>query len=159
MPSLVGQKAPAFKLDAMVNGDFKSVSLEDYKGKWLVAVFYPLDFTFVCPTEVTGMSDRLAEFQAAGAEVVAVSIDSKYSHKAWYEVPRNRGGIAGTKFPVLADINKTMARDYGVLLEGPGIALRATFLIDPDGVIQAEAVNNTAIGRDVDDILRTLLAA
>jgi alkyl hydroperoxide reductase subunit AhpC len=101
----------------------------------------------------------LSEFQAAGAEVVGVSIDSKFCHKAWMESPRNKGGIGGLNIPLLADINKTMSRDYGVLLEGPGIALRGTFIIDNDGVVQAEGVNNTAIGRDVDDILRTLNAA
>ena len=101
----------------------------------------------------------MSDFQAAGAEVVAVSVDSKFSHKAWMDVPRNKGGIQGVVYPVIADLNKTMSRDYGVLLEGPGIALRGTFFIDGDGVVQAEAVNNTAIGRDVDDILRTLSAS
>jgi len=91
--------------------------------------------------------------------VIGVSIDSKFSHKAWMESPRAKGGIGGLTIPLLADLNKTMSRDYGVLLEGPGIALRGTFFIDGDGVVQAEAVNNTAIGRDGDDILRTLLAA
>ena len=157
--TLVQKPAPDFKADAVVGKNFQSISLGDYKGKWLVLFFYPLDFTFVCPTEITGFGDKLGEFQSRGAEVLAVSIDSQYSHLAWYKTPRNQGGIAGSDYPILADVTKSIARDYGVLDEAKGIALRGVFLINPDGVVQSETVNFFNIGRNVDEILRTLDAA
>jgi len=159
MASLVGQPAPAFKGDAAFKGEFKSISLADYKGKWLIFFFYPLDFTFVCPTEVTSLSDQLEEFHQRGAEVLGCSVDSKFSHQAWLNQPRNQGGIQGTQYPILSDINKTIASDYGVLLEPAGIALRGLFLIDPDGVVQAAMVNNLPIGRSTAEVLRLLDAA
>lgn len=155
--TLVGYPAPSFDLDAVVDGHFKKLALKDYKGKWLVVFFYPLDFTFVCPTEILAFSDRIEEFQKLGAEVVGVSIDSKYTHLAWTEKSRSQGGISGLKYPLLADLNKQMARDYGVLNEG-GVALRGLFLIDPDGIIQHATINNLAVGRSVDETLRVLQA-
>jgi peroxiredoxin (alkyl hydroperoxide reductase subunit C) len=134
------------------------VKLEDYRGKWLVLLFYPLDFTFVCPTEVTGFSDRLEEFQALNAEVLAVSTDSVYSHKAWLETPREKNGVAGTKYPLASDITKEVSRNYGVLLENDGIALRGLFIIDPEGVLQYQVVHSLNIGRSVDEALRVLQA-
>ena len=160
MATLVGKPAPKFKSAAIVKGAIKpDVSLDDYKGKWVVLFFYPLDFTFVCPTEIIGFADRMADFTSRGAEVVGVSIDSQYSHLAWYNTPRNKGGIAGSDYPIVADVTKSIARDYGVLDEAKGIALRGVFLINPDGVIQSETVNFFNIGRNVDEILRTLDAA
>lgn len=160
MATLVGKAAPKFKTAAIVKGAIKSdVSLDDYKGKWVVLFFYPLDFTFVCPTEINGFADRISDFQSRGAEVVGVSIDSQYSHLAWYNTARNKGGIAGADYPILADVTKSISRDYGVLDEAKGIALRGVFLINPDGVVQSETVNFFNVGRNVDEILRTLDAA
>jgi len=154
MATLVGKKAPAFKAPAVVKGEIKEVSLDDYKGKWIVLFFYPLDFTFVCPTEITGFADRISEFQSRGAEVVGISIDSQYSHLAWYKTPRAQGGIAGTGYPVVADVTKAISRDYGVLDEAKGIALRGTFIIDPDGVVRSETVNFFNVGRNIDEAVR-----
>lgn len=159
MATLVGKPAPKYKAQAVVNGAIKEVSLDDNKGKWTLLFFYPLDFTFVCPTEIIGYGDKLAEFQKRGVEVVGCSIDSQYSHKAWVETPRNKGGIAGVTYPILADVTKSISRDYGVLDEAKGIALRGVFLINPEGVVQSETVNFFNVGRNVDEILRTLDAA
>ncbi len=157
MATLVGKKAPAFSLDAVVNGQFKTVSSDDLRGKWALVFFYPLDFTFVCPTEILAFSDRYEEFKKLNCEVVGVSVDSKFTHLAWTERPRNSGGIAGLKYALLADMNKTMAADFGVLAEG-GVALRGLFLIDPQGVVQHATINNLGVGRSVDEALRVLQA-
>ena len=156
MATLVGKPAPKFKTQAIVKGQIKEVSLDEYKGKWVVLFFYPLDFTFVCPTEITGFADRVGDFQSRGAEVIGVSIDSQYSHLAWYNTPRNKGGIAGTEYPVLADVTKQISRDYGVLMEDKGIALRGLFIINPDGVVVNETVNFLGVGRNVDETLRLI---
>ena len=156
MATLVGKPAPKFKTQAIVKGAIKEVSLDEYKGKWVVLFFYPLDFTFVCPTEITGFADRVADFQSRGAEVIGVSIDSQYSHLAWYNTPRNKGGIAGTDYPVLADVTKQISRDYGVLMEDKGIALRGLFIINPEGVVVNETVNFLGVGRSVDETLRLI---
>ena len=156
MATLVGKPAPKFKTQAIVKGQIKEVSLDEYKGKWVVLFFYPLDFTFVCPTEITGFADRVADFQSRGAEVIGVSIDSQYSHLAWYNTPRNKGGIAGTDYPVLADVTKQISRDYGVLMEDKGIALRGLFIINPEGTVVNETVNFLGVGRNVDETLRLI---
>lgn len=154
----VGQKAPEFKADASLgNDEFKTISLSDYKGKWLVLFFYPLDFTFVCPTEINAFSDDLEKFKKLGCEVIGCSVDSKFSHNAWTKVSRKEGGIQGLKYPILADINKTIANDYGVLLPG-GIALRGLFVIDPDGVLQYQVVNFLNFGRSTEETLRVIQA-
>jgi len=158
MATCVGQKAPDFELDAVQEGQFKTVKLSDYQGKWLVLFFYPLDFTFVCPTEILAFSDRLDEFHALGADVVGASIDSKFTHLAWTEKPREEGGIAGLRYPLIADMQKTLAQDFGVLSEG-GVALRGLFVIDPAGVVQHATINNLGIGSSVDETLRVLQAA
>jgi len=157
MSTLVGKKAPAFHADAVQDGAFRSVSLEDYKKKWLVLFFYPLDFTFVCPTEILAFSDRVNEFKKLGAEVVGVSVDSKYTHLAWTNTRRAEGGIEGLRYPLLADLNKKIAADYGVLTDD-GVALRGLFIIDPDGVVQQATVNNLPVGRSVDETLRLVQA-
>lgn len=157
MSVIVGKPAPDFKLDAVHNGAFKSISLADYKGKWLVLFFYPLDFTFVCPTEINAFSDRLDEFEAAGASVLGVSVDSKFTHLAWTEKSRQQGGIEGLRYPLLADLQKKMSLDYSVLTDG-GVSLRGLFIVDPQGVVQHSTVNNLAVGRSVDETLRVLKA-
>jgi alkyl hydroperoxide reductase subunit AhpC len=149
----IGHKAPDFKAQAYHNGDFRDISLSDLKGKWTVLFFYPLDFTFVCPTELRAFAAEYDRFKEAGAEVVAASVDSVYSHKAWFEAD-----LKDVKYPVLGDITKQIARDYGVLDEDAGVALRGTFIIDPEGVLQYAVVANLGLGRSTDETLRTLQA-
>ena len=156
----VGSPAPDFKMDSTRNMEKldQPVSLKDYRGKWLVMFFYPLDFTFVCPTEITAFSDANEKFRAAGAEILGVSTDSKFSHRAWIKTPRNQNGLGELNFPLAADYTKNVARDYGVLLEEPGIALRGLFIIDPQGVLQYSVTHNLNVGRSVDETLRVLQA-
>ncbi len=156
--SLVGQKAPEFTLDAVVNDDFAQVKLSDFKGRYVVLFFYPLDYTFVCPTEITAFADRYEEFKKLGAEVLAASVDSKFVHLAWQKTPRKQGGLGAVPFPHLSDLNKSLARDYGVLLEPAGVALRGLFVIDEEGVVQHATVNHLGVGRNVEETLRTLQA-
>jgi peroxiredoxin 2/4 len=158
MSQIVGRKAPEFALEGVLNGAFRSYRLSDYKGKWVVLFFYPLDFTFVCPTEILAFSDRLGEFRKLGAEVLGASVDSKFSHLAWTEKPREQGGIKGLAYPLLEDLRKELAAAYGVLDEAGAVALRGLFLIDPDGVVQHATVNNLGVGRSVDETLRVLQA-
>ena len=153
--SLVTKKAPEFKETAVLNREFVDVSLEDYKGKWLVLFFYPLDFTFVCPTEITALSDAIDEFKKRNCEVVGVSTDSKFSHLAWINTPREDGGLGDIAYPLIADFTKKISDDYGVLLE-PGMALRGTFIIDPEGNVQYELIHDLGIGRNVTEILRNV---
>ncbi|QQR81461.1 MAG: peroxiredoxin [Deltaproteobacteria bacterium] len=154
----VGQKAPDFKATAALgNDEFKPLSLADYKGKWLVLFFYPLDFTFVCPTEINAFSDEIEKFKGIGAEILGVSVDSQFSHNAWMKVARKEGGIEGLKYPLLADVSKTIAQDYGVLLPA-GIALRGLFVIDPEGVLQYQTVNFLNFGRSTEETLRVVQA-
>jgi peroxiredoxin (alkyl hydroperoxide reductase subunit C) len=158
MSRIVGKQAPQFETEAVQKGQFETIKLSDYQGRWIVLFFYPLDFTFVCPTEILAFSDRLEEFHSEDAEVLGASIDSKFTHLAWTQRPRKQGGIEGLQFPLLSDHNKRMASDYEVLSD-EGVALRGLFIIDPDGVIQHATVNNLGIGRSVDETLRVLQAA
>lgn len=153
--SLVTKKAPGFSEEAVVDSDFKKVHLDDYKGKWVVLFFYPLDFTFVCPTEITALSDSHDEFKKRNCEIVGVSTDSKFSHLAWINTPREDGGLGDINYPIIADFTKKISEDYGVLLPA-GMALRATFIIDPEGTIQFELIHDLGIGRNVKEILRNL---
>ncbi|MBI1909209.1 MAG: peroxiredoxin [Deltaproteobacteria bacterium] len=153
----VGQKAPEFTAEAVVGEEFKKISLADYKGKWVVLFFYPLDFTFVCPTEITSFSDSYESFRKLGCEVLACSVDSKFSHLAWTKTSRTDGGLGKINYPLLADINKKIAQDFGVLLPG-GVALRGLFLIDPEGTIQYAVVHNLGVGRSVEETLRVIQA-
>lgn len=153
----VGNKAPDFKGTAVVNKEFKEISLKDYKGKWLCLFFYPLDFTFVCPTEITAFSDRVEDFKKLGCEVVGSSIDSQFSHLAWINTSRDKGGLGDVRFPLLADVNKEAAKSYQVLNDG-GIALRGLFLISPEGNMEYQVVHNLGVGRSVDETLRVLEA-
>ncbi len=155
--ALVQKEAPGFTAQAvMEDGSFKEVSLSDYKGKYTVLFFYPLDFTFVCPTEIIALSERMAEFKQRGAHVLGISVDSHFSHLAWRNTPRDKGGIGEISFPLVSDLDKSISRKYGVLLETPGIALRGMFLIDKNGVLRSLTINDLPLGRNVDEILRVL---
>ncbi|XP_015236292.1 PREDICTED: thioredoxin-dependent peroxide reductase, mitochondrial [Cyprinodon variegatus] len=154
----VTQPAPDFKATAVHNGEFKDLSLADFKGKYLVLFFYPLDFTFVCPTEIISFSDKASEFHDINCEVVGVSVDSHFTHLAWINTPRKAGGLGHIHIPLLSDLNKQISRDYGVLLEGPGIALRGLFIIDPNGVVKHMSVNDLPVGRCVEETLRLVRA-
>ncbi len=150
----VYEKAPEFTAPAVTGkGEFTEVRLSALRGKWVVLFFYPLDFTFVCPTEILEFSKRSGEFERLGAQVVGCSIDSQYAHRAWIE-----HGLGELSIPLVADVTKRIARDYGALLEDKGIATRATYVIDPEGVVQYAAYHNTAIGRSVSETLRVLEA-
>ncbi|MBD2717563.1 peroxiredoxin [Synechococcus sp. FACHB-909] len=155
---LVGLEAPDFRATAVVDQEFREVSLRDYRGRDVVLFFYPLNFTFVCPTEITAFSDRHGEFARLGAAILAVSIDSPYSHLAWVQTERKSGGLGDVAYPLVSDLNKEIARAYHVLDEEAGTALRGLFLIDPDGVIRHSTVNDVAVGRSVDETLRVLQA-
>ncbi len=150
----VQKEAPAFTTQAVVDGEFKPVSLVDYKGKYVVLFFYPLDFTFVCPTEIIAFSDRVAEFQQRGVQVLGCSTDSRFSHKAWIDTPRTKGGLGELKYPLLEDLTKSIATNYGVLIETVGICLRGLFLIDKNQIVRHITINDGPLGRSVDEILR-----
>jgi peroxiredoxin (alkyl hydroperoxide reductase subunit C) len=156
----VGKPAPDFtmKTTADLAKLQSEASLSDYAGKWLVLFFYPLDFTFVCPTEITALSDRYSEFAEIGADILGVSTDSVYSHRAWINTPRDKNGLGELKFPLASDNTHTVSADYGVLIEEEGIALRGLFIIDPNGILQYAVINNLNIGRSVDETLRVLEA-
>ena len=155
MPALVQKDAPEFSATAVVNGEFKPVKLSDYRGKYVLFFFYPLDFTFVCPTEIIAFSDRIADFEKRNCQVIGCSIDSHFSHLAWVNTPRNKGGLGDLKYPLVADLTKSIAADYGVLLEG-GMALRGLFLIDQKGILRHVTINDLPLGRSVDEAIRVL---
>jgi alkyl hydroperoxide reductase subunit AhpC len=139
----------------VVGEEFKQIKLSDYRGKYVVLYFYPLDFTYVCPTEIVAFSDRIEEFQRRNCQVLACSVDSHYTHLAWKKTPREQGGLGPIDYPILSDLSKSISRDYGVLLPG-GVALRGLFLIDKEGIIRSVIINDLPIGRSVDEVLRTL---
>ena len=149
----VGQNAPAFKTNALVGREFKQVSLEDYRGKWVVLFFYPMDFTFVCPTELVEFNAKIEEFEDRDTIVLGGSTDTEYSHLGWV---KSHSDLADLKYPLFADVTKRMARDYGVLAEDKGVALRGTFIVDPDGVLRWSQINDLGVGRNVDEVLRVL---
>jgi alkyl hydroperoxide reductase subunit AhpC len=157
---LVGRPAPDFTMQT-VSGDgkdFGKVSLSDYRGKWLVFFFYPLDFTFVCPTEITALSEAAAQFEALDTEILGASVDSIHCHKAWINTPKDSNGLGRLNFPLAADITKQVAKDYGILIEEEGIALRGLFIIDPEGELKYQVVNHNDVGRSVEETLRVLQA-
>jgi len=151
----VGSPAPNFKAQAYVcsSDEFKEISLDDYKGKWLYFYFYPMDFTFVCPTEIAAFDKALGDFQDRECEILTCSTDSHFVHKGWCEAKEE---LKGLKHPMLADITKRISMDYGVLLPDKGVALRGSFLIDPDGVVRWANVNDLSVGRNVEEVLRVL---
>ena len=158
MGVLVGKKAPEFSATAVINGDFKEVKLSDYQGKNVLLFFYPLDFTFVCPTELHSFQEKLENFKSMNTEVLGVSIDSQFSHLAWLNTDKSEGGIKGVEYPLIADIKKTIARDYDVLIPDAGVALRGAFLIDREGVVRHQTVNDLPLGRNIDEFLRLVEA-
>ena len=159
MAVLVTKPAPDFKAQAVLkDGTFSEVSLSQYKGKkYVLLFFYPLDFTFVCPTEIIAFSDRVQEFNDLDVEVLGVSVDSHFSHLAWRNTPRSQGGIGQIDYPLIADLNKQIARDYDVLSD-ESVALRGLFLIDKAGVVRHQVVNDLPLGRSVDEALRMVQA-
>lgn len=158
MSVLVQQPAPDFNAQAvMPDGSFEPVSLADYRGKYVVLFFYPLDFTFVCPTEIIAFSERNSDFEALNVQVLGCSIDSHFTHLAWRNTPRSEGGIGNIQYPLIADLNKKIAEDYDVLLDG-GISLRGLFLIDKEGMVRHQVVNDLPLGRSVDECLRMVKA-
>jgi len=154
----IGQPAPQFDSPACVDGDLGRVKLSDYLGKYCVVFFYPLDFTFVCPTEITAFNDRADEFEALNTKVIAVSTDSEYSHLAWTMMERERGGLGAMRIPIVSDRTKEISAKYGVLFEDRGIALRGLFIIDDEGIVQQITMNNLPVGRSVDETLRLVRA-
>ncbi|GAA0453052.1 peroxiredoxin [Alkalibacillus silvisoli] len=158
---MVGKQAPRFEMDAvMADKEFGKVSLEENmkEDKWTVLFYYPMDFTFVCPTEITAMSDRYDEFEDLDAEVIGVSTDTIHTHLAWINTSREDNGLEQLKYPLAADTNHQVSKDYGVLIEEEGIALRGLFIIDPEGELKYATVFHNDIGRDVDETLRVLQA-
>lgn len=156
MCTLVTKEAPDFAAQAvMPDNSFQEVKLSSYRGKYVVLFFYPLDFTFVCPSEIVAFDAALPKFQKRNAQVLGVSVDSHFTHLAWKETPRDDGGIGQIQYPLVSDLTKQIARDYGVLLEG-GVALRGLFLIDKCGVVRHALINDLPIGRSVDEALRVL---
>jgi len=154
----VGSSAPDFTAEALVGKEFKNVSLSTFKGKWVVLFFYPLDFTFVCPTEIVAFSDKADEFRKVGAEVLGCSVDSKFAHFAWVEQPRKDGGLGKCNFPLIADVNHKIGEAYGVMNRDSGFHLRGTYIIDPKGVVRHLSMNDPPAGRNVDELLRLVQA-
>jgi len=153
----VQQEAPDFTAQAvMPDGSFREIKLADYRGKYVALFFYPLDFTFVCPTELIALSEKMSEFKERNTEVLGISIDSHFSHSAWRSTPRDQGGVGELQYPLISDLDKSISRQYGVLLEKPGIALRGLFLLDKSGVLKHITINDLPIGRNIDEILRVL---
>lgn len=154
----ISKPAPNFEGTAVVNGEFKEVKLSQYRGRYLVFFFYPLDFTFVCPTEIMAFSDRIEEFRAINTEVLACSVDSHFTHLAWIKTPRKEGGLGPIKIPLLSDLTHQISRDYGVYLEDLGHTLRGLFIIDDKGVLRQITMNDLPVGRSVDETLRLVQA-
>ncbi|WP_299484927.1 peroxiredoxin [Acaryochloris sp. IP29b_bin.137] len=154
----VGQPAPDFTATAVFDQEFSEVQLSNYRGKYVVIFFYPLDFTFVCPTEITAFSDRYDAFKVLNTEVLGISVDSEFSHLAWTQTDRKSGGVGDLNYPLVSDIKKEISSAYNVLDPEAGIALRGLFIIDKEGIIQHATINNLAFGRNVDETLRTLQA-
>lgn len=152
----INEKAPDFTEDAFVNNDVKKISLSDYKGKWVVLFFYPADFTFICPTELGDLADRYEDIKKLGAEVISVSTDTAFVHKAWHD---NSATIKKIKFPMLADPARRVCSSYGTLIENEGLSFRGTFLINPEGLIKTIELHDNSIGRSGDELVRLLQAA
>lgn len=153
----VGQQAPDFCAIGVYDQEFKQIRLSDYRGKYVILLFYPLDFTFVCPTEITAFSDSYKSFRDLNAEVLAISVDSEYCHLAWLQTDRDAGGLGDLNYPLVSDLTKEISASYNVLNE-EGKALRGLFIVDKYGIIQHALINNLDFGRDVDEALRVLKA-
>ena len=153
----VGMQAPDFAATAVVDQEFKEISLSQYRGKYVVLFFYPLDFTFVCPTEITAFSDRYSDFNSKNTEVLGVSVDSKFTHLAWIQTPRNEGGIGDISYPLVSDLKREICQSYNVLNDD-GEADRGLFIINPNGLIMHSTINKAPVGRNIDETLRILQA-
>jgi len=154
---LVGKSAPEFKAKAIVKGKIvESFSLNDFLGKYVVFFFYPLDFTFVCPTELHAFQDKAEAFAERNAQVVGCSVDSLYSHAAWLHTPKAKGGIEGVEYPLVSDLSKSITKNYQVLKENEGMAYRGLFILDQQGVVRHQLINDMPLGRSVSEVLRTL---
>lgn len=169
MSVLVGKKAPDFSASAVINGSeiVENFTLSQFKGTYVVLFFYPLDFTFVCPTELLEFQDKLKDFESRGVQVIGVSVDSQFSHWKWLQTATNDGGIHGVKYPLVADISKTISENYDVLagewdfdddgnsiFEGTAVAYRGTFLIDKEGIVRHQVINDLPLGRNIDEAIR-----
>ncbi len=154
----VGQVAPDFTATVVIDQEFQTKKLSSYRGKYVVLFFYPLDFTFVCPTEVIAFSDRYEEFAKINTEILAISVDSEFSHLAWIQTPRTEGGVGDIAYPLVSDLKKEISIAYNVLDPESGVALRGLFIIDKEGIIQHATINNLSFGRSVTETLRTLKA-
>jgi len=153
----VQQEAPSFSAEAVLpDHSIGELSLTSYRGKYVVLFFYPLDFTFVCPTELLAFADRIADFRSRDCEILGISVDSVYAHLAWRRTPRSEGGVGDLPYPLVSDLDKRIARAYGVLLDKPAVALRGVFLIDRAGIVRSVIVNDLSLGRNVDEVLRLL---
>jgi alkyl hydroperoxide reductase subunit AhpC len=157
--SIIGKQAPNWSGSAALHGEVVNLSAEGLKGRWYVLFFYPLDFTFVCPTEIVGYDNAYAKFQAAGAEVIGCSVDSVHSHLAYTRTAREDAGVGALRFPLLADLSKEIMNGFDVADATGHKALRATFIVDPAGVVQSATINNLSIGRNIEETYRTLRAA
>ncbi|CAG4991491.1 unnamed protein product [Parnassius apollo] len=155
---MISKPAPEWEATAVVNGEFTQLSLSSFKGKYLVFFFYPLDFTFVCPTEILAFSERIEEFKKINTEVVACSVDSHFTHLAWINTPRKEGGLGKINIPLLSDLTHSIAKDYGVYLEDLGHTLRGLFIIDDKGILRQITMNDLPVGRSVDETLRLVQA-
>lgn len=154
----VGQDAPEFTATAVLDQEFKTIKLSDFRGQYVVLLFYPLDFTFVCPTEIIAFSDAYEKFSELNTEILGISVDSEFSHLAWIQSDRKEGGIGDINYPLVSDLKKEISTAYNVLEPDAGVALRALFIIDKQGIIQHVTVNNLSFGRSVEETLRTLKA-
>ncbi|XP_042561690.1 peroxiredoxin-4-like [Clupea harengus] len=154
----ISKPAPRWEGTAVIDGQFKTIKLSDFLGKYLILLFYPLDFTFVCPTEITAFSDRVEDFHASNTEIVACSVDSQFAHMAWISTPRKQGGLGPVKFPLLSDATHQISKDYGVYMEERGHTLRGLFIIDDKGVLRQITINDPPVGRSVDETLRLIQA-
>lgn len=154
----IGKVAPNFTAEAAIGGQIKKISLSDFGGKYKLLFFYPLDFTFVCPTEILALQENLDKFEKLNTQVLGISVDSAFSHSAWLNTPREKGGIQGVTYPIISDIKKTISKDYEVLIEEEGVALRGAFLLDKDNIIQSATINNLSLGRSIPELLRIIKA-
>jgi peroxiredoxin (alkyl hydroperoxide reductase subunit C) len=153
---LVGKLAPDFTAKSVVKGKVENLTLTSFRGQYVLLFFYPLDFTFVCPTELHAFQEKLGEFEKRGTKVLGCSIDSHFTHAAWLNTPRQKGGIEGIEYPLISDINKNIARSFDVLKEEEGIAYRGLFLIDKNGIVRHQIINDLPLGRSVDEALRLI---
>lgn len=154
--TVVGQKAPDFSAKAVINGGIKDISLADFSGKNIILIFYPADFSFICPTELFAFQDKIKEFDRKNTVLIAISVDQVYSHQKFLETPRDKGGIQGITYPIVSDVNKKISNSYMTLDPQEGVALRGVFIIDTDGIVQASSIYNTSIGRDIPEVMRVL---